>query len=321
MKRRSMLLLLFVLAFALLSGCRKTETVPVPVSDAFVPAGTAAPTDTPAPTASPTPTASPVPRETEAPAGTEPLSFPGGLDDDGRGPDETDDPYADYAGGLADDGPGEGAPYPVRSVAMTPEQQKEANLFLSNFAEQYFGDYYETDDEAMISQVVDFAHIWCKINDRSAISYNELDGSVYEVMTLDQVNAVVNRFFPYRIGTFAAESLYSPTEHSFFRDGLFYYLAADGENYNRIAVADAMTLMSDETYFLDFTVYEIDWDTFFGFRDGIPRSYYEMTADQAGQAPELTPVAEGTALTIPHDWKGRASFQLLEYAVRPIPMG
>lgn len=288
MKRILCFALIALIVLSVLSGCSKTP------SAAEEPYTAPSETISPEPTPTAEPTQAPV---SPAPAEEEPLPgeehFPGGLDDDGRGADE-------YAEDIT----------PVQTVQMTPEQQYEANIFLSNFAEQFFADYYWLADNN-VARMVNFVHIWCKINDRTTIRYETVDGTVYETLPLEQVSDRANRYFPYIIEAWDAETLYPATEYSFYRDGVFYFIAADGEAYNRFAVADGMTLMSDETYVLSFAVYEMDIETY--FTKGFSSDYYHMTPEQAASAPELTRIAEGEALTLPYSYRDRATFQLLEY--------
>lgn len=287
-----------LVALSVLGGCSKTSPAAGESSAAPAEPVTAAaltPGHSPEPTPAPEPTqetASAVAEAKELPLGEG--YFPGGLDDDGRGADEYEDETV-----------------PVESIQMTPEQQYEANIFLSNFAEQSFADYtwLASDD---VARMVDLVHTWCKINDQSAIGYETVDGTVYERLTLEQVSVRASRYFPYTIEAWDAETFYPASDDSFYRDGAFYFTAADGEAYNRFAVAEGMTLLSDETYVLRFAVYELDIETY--FNEGLSSDYYRMTPEQAAAAPELTRVAEGEALTLPYSYRGRATFQLLEYS-------
>ena len=226
---------------------------------------------------------------TPEPAPVEP-GFPGGLDDDGRGPEEA-------------------APYPLRDISMSPDQQYEANIFLSNFAEQFFGDYSEFEESAA-TKAVHFAHIWSKLNDHDSIRYKQQNGSSYEVLTLEQIRAVIDRYFYLPVSDSALEKGLLYPEHSFYQNGEFWFEAADGESYNRFAVADRLTLLSDETYEISFTVYEVDLMEYFD--QGVSSDYYHLTSQEAAGA-GFTRIASGTALALPHSYRDRATYQLLEY--------
>ena len=298
MKRTLAFLPAALVIFCLLSGCAKTEEAAAPA---------------------PTPqiiyvTVTPAP-ESEAPLGTDELplvvdpgqaSFPGGLDDDGRGGGEY---------GICDENdPRFEGVEPVETVELTADRQYEANIFLSNFAEQNFQFYmYDLDLSQILGPLVRFAHIWYKINDQSGITYGELDGQTWEILSADRLCQVTDRFFPFELTEEDIERYYRPEEHSFYRDGLFYFEAADGEAHNRIAVADSITRMSTGVLFITFTEYDVDLDTYFDFEGSVPRSYYELTAEQAAAKSDLTAAASGRAIVEPHTYNGRSTYRLIEY--------
>ena len=234
-------------------------------------------------------------------------SFPGGLDDDGRGPEEEeifDESGASGLSGLT----------PVEFIALDGGKQYEANIFLSNFAEQGANLYfYDLDTSQILPSLVRFAHIWCKINDRSAITYSQLDGGTYEVLSLEKFQEVIGRFIPLNVTMESVEYSYPPQAHSFYQDGCFFFEAADGEAYNRIAVADSLALLDDGRYVLTFTEYEIDLDAYYSFETGIPRSYYELSPFDASQHPYLTRIRDGYAIVTPYQYNGRSTYQLVEY--------
>ena len=247
-------------------------------------------------------------------AGPAEASFPGGLDDDGPGPDE----YEYYGEEIFDADGGD----PYSSGYLTPEEfikldankQYEANIFLSNFAEQGINLYfYDLETSRILPPLVDFAHIWCKINDRSAITYAQFDGGTYEVLTLDKVRSVIKRYISLDMTQESVENYYYPQEHSFYRDGKFYFDAADGEAHNCIAVADSLARLDNGLYCLTFTEYEIDLDRYYSFETGIPRSYYELSASDASQHQYLTRIRDGYAIVTPYQYNGRNTYQLVEY--------
>ena len=243
-------------------------------------------------------------RRTETPEET---GFPGGLDDDGRGPEEEE--YYE---------PEEGAPgymsglIPVEFFSLDGDKQYEANLFLSNFAEQGINLYFfDLDMSQILPSLIDFAHIWYKINDRSAVSYGMLDYVSYETIDLEDIAAVINRYISLTVTEEAVDNYYYPQEHSFYQDGVFFFDPADGEVYNRIAVADSLSLLDDRRYCLTFTEYEVDLDVYFD--SGIPRSYYELDAFEASQHPHLNRSRDGFAIVTPYNYNGKDTYQLVEY--------
>lgn len=322
--KKTLPILLILLAFCLLAGCTDKEaaeaSAPVPSAQIVNVTVTPAPTSrlaaalrdavaqaelSPSPVAE-TPEPEPSPQETALPVIDDPsqVSFPGGLDDDGRGPDEDDD------------GLGSGLSFltPVEFIELDAEKQYEANIFLSNFAEQGINIYfYDLSTSRVLPSLVDFAHNWYKINDYGAISYGELDDTVYEILSAEQILAVIHRYISLPLTTEAFEYYYYPQEHSFYQDGSFFFDPADGEAYNRIAVADSLSLLDDGRYCLTFTEYEIDLDAYFSFDDGIPRSYYELDPFNASQHQMLTRIADGYAIVEPYQYSGRSTYQLYEY--------
>ncbi len=289
--KRTSLILIASAALILLAACGKptAEEVPAPTPQIVYVTVTPEPTPEPGPTPEEASESDILPliTDTELAEG----SFPGGLDDDGPGPEGSE---------------------PVEPIELDAGTQYAANIFLSNFAEQFFADYaYDGDD--FVGRAVDFAHTWYKVNDRSAIEYREFNGEPYETLTLDELNAVVSRYFPFTIDEWTMENLYIPTEYAFYQDGLLFYMAADGEAYHRIAVVRDMAMREDGVVLMDFAVYEIDIETYFGFDNGIPRSYYELTDAEASRDPTLTLAAEGMASALPHSYNGRAGYQLLDY--------
>ena len=317
MKRNLALLLAALLVLSLCAGCAKTDAAAPSVSvtaeaDAAdsgtgeEPVTRGTPSDAAAP-GSPSDAAAPgTPSDADVIYDPSGVSFPGGLDDDGPGPDE--DGYDDYgSGGLSDLNPAE-------FIELDGNKQYEANIFLSNFAEQGINLYfYDLDMSQILPSLVDFAHIWCKINDRSAITYGQLDGVTYEILSLEEFRKVIGRFIPLNVTEEAVEYNYYPQEHSFYQDGSFFFEAADGEAHNCIAVADSLARLDDGRYVLTFTEYEIDLDAYYSFETGIPRSYYELSPFDASQHQYLTRIRDGYAIVTPYEYNGRSTYQLYEY--------
>lgn len=301
MKRTLSLLLSALLVLSLCAGCAKSETpdastpatsLPSAETSAAPGADAASPAEIPEPAS-----AADLPAET---------AFPGGLDDDGRGPDE--DESGDSAPGTMS------GLTPAEFLPLDGAKQYEANVFLSNFAEQGANlCFYDLDMSQILPSLVRFAHIWCKINDRSSITYGLLDGTSYEILSLEKFQAVIGRFFPLNVTGEDVENYSRPQEHSFYRDGNFFFEAADGESHNCIAVADSLSRLEDGRYCLTFTEYEIDLDAYYSFDTGIPRSYYELGPTEASQHQYLTRIADGYAIVTPYQYNGRNTYQLVEY--------
>lgn len=297
MKRLLLMLLALLSPALLLAGCEKAAPAPEIV---YV-------------TVTPEPTPEPVPEAAEVPGfPMEEGGFPGGLDDDGRGPGEDGFNDPEIYGTEANEPGGMSGLTPVDFIPLDSGKQYEANIFLSNFAEQGINIYlYDQDMSQILPSLIGFAHIWYKINDSSAISYGTLDGETYETIPLERIASVIKRYISLTVTEETVEKYYEPQEHSFFQDGVFFFDTADGESYNRIAVADSLSLLEDGRYCLTFTEYEVDIETYFDV--GIPRSYYELNPTEASRHPSLTRLADGYAIVIPYSYNGRSTYQLVEY--------
>lgn len=305
MKRSLALILIAVLLLCTASACTKEnpELGPKPVSQSFSAEESETPTPAPDPLIEPPPPSDEMPLIVDPGPG----SFPGGLDDDGPG--------GEYAVYDEEDPRFEGVTI-VENVELTAETQYEANVFLSNFAEQCFWFYcYDLDMGQFIDRIVDFAHIWYKINDYSAITYGQLDGHTYEILSADRFCEIAERYFPFEMTEDTIETYFRPQEHSFYQDGRFFFDAADGEAYNRIAVADGITRLSDGSCVITFTEYDIDLNTYYSFTGDIPLEYYELTPASAAERRDLTMTASGSAIVLPYDYNGRSTYQLIEYTV------
>ncbi len=198
----------------------------------------------------------------------------------------------------------------LRDVELTPSERYEASIFLSNFAEQGFNDYPGREQNRVMKQV-DFAHRYCKINMQSAIEYRQENGSAFETVSLTEVNALLDRFFGEELTDETAARGYALAEWGFYRDGRFWYPAADGEAYNTFAITSSMAEVYDHVFYVNFTIYALDVETY--FQEGISRAYYEMTPEEAASSPALEITGFGAALVTPYVMDGRSTYRLLEY--------
>ena len=106
------------------------------------------------------------------------------------------------------------------------------NALLSAFAEQGI-----TDSELDLAgeyELAQFAHIWTKLHNCDAISYQTEDGESYETLTLEQVNETLTGLMGKTVSP-AEGTDYSVlrgdnyAQHESFRDGRFWWPAADGD--------------------------------------------------------------------------------------------
>ena len=143
------------------------------------------------------------------------------------------------------------------SVTLSNDERAALNRFLTRFSEQGWTEYdAETADEY---QLVSFAHLYCKINDRQAIAYKE----GYETLTLEQVNDVLSEHLGKSVdpeeGTdYTAQRGENYAVHEQYHDGLFWFPAADGDMHTAFTVCeDDAVLLKNGDRKLEFRVYDV----------------------------------------------------------------
>lgn len=185
-------------------------------------------------------------------------------------------------------------------IELDAALQQYANTFISNFAEQYLVSL----DRATITpeECMDFARTHIKINDPSSVTYETKGDVTYETFTWEQAKKVVSKYIAIMMNN-SYEDFEAPSgeygDHPagpFFEDGKIWYEAADGDEHNVVAVVDSIINNTDGTITLNFTVYEIDIDTFLGLDSEGLKAYYKKTSDEAKADSTLTAMKKGTAL-------------------------
>ena len=213
-------------------------------------------------------------------------------------------------------------------IGLTAAQQYEANIFLSNFSEQRFCEFKLFDrfdaSDTSIAQLFDFAHLWAKINRRSAIGY---EGS-YETLTREDFIDIVYRYLdlsvfpePQEGAEYSAElgMGHYDWDRCWYADGRFWYPAADGESFNRFSVVDEAFAYPDNRFRFRFTIYELDIGLY-RERDAVPAEYYHLTPAEAAERlnrGEITAVRRGEALCLPCylESSQRSSYVLQRYSL------
>lgn len=125
-----------------------------------------------------------------------------------------------------------------------------------------------TDLEADLSDeyaLVSFAHIYTKIYDRSAITYQNAAGEGYETLSLEQVNSTLNSLFGKSVspaeGTdYTLQRGDNYAVHEQYHDGTFWFPAADGEIRTRFAVPAYVRDAGEWGWEIGFEVFEADLD-------------------------------------------------------------
>lgn len=267
------------------------------------------------------PPPTPTPDTAQAPG--EPGAAPAPVETPAEAPAPTEEPVipVEESAGPVEE-PAAQTEEPGLPLTLTAEEQYEANIFLSNFSEQGFPSYPVAPDADKEAQLFRFAHLWAKINRRSAISY---DGA-FEVMSLESVNDILGRYFGEGIspadGTEYSAALgmgHFDWDRCWYAGGLFYYPAADGEAYNRFTVVDSAEALTGSRTRFRFTIYELDLDRYWD-SGVIPGEYYRLTPEEAAQraaAGEITPMRTGTAYALPCYLasSGRESYNLVSYTL------
>lgn len=203
-------------------------------------------------------------------------------------------------------------------LQLSASEQYELNIFLSSFAEQRFEGFGDFD--ADLYSLVDFMHLYCKINSSSSIEYRKLpNGRTYESISLENANRVFERFFGRSAGVsdvsgYAKTAYDGDIVYSMYYDGSFCFEPADGESYNRIAVAESVTARSDSGYNVSFTVYELDIGRYFD-ENGVNPSYYSLSPADAAAKEELKPLQHGSAVVYPCTDAGRSTFRITSYSI------
>ena len=199
--------------------------------------------------------------------------------------------------------------------SFTPEQQRAANIFMSNFAEQGFDTYPIQEDW----QLLNFAYQYCTINAWWNIEH--LEG--IDKLSAEQVDSVLFRFFDRSIKHRSMKINENLCE---YKGGYYYFKArtAWGEGqYITFAIVHEMYQNADGTYDLVYTQYS---SHAYVYTDEIckyynmtlqelrenPGPYYNLTLADATIHSELKKGITGTAVARDYTKAdGTASYQLI----------
>ena len=186
------------------------------------------------------------------------------------------------------------------SIDLDSDKQEYVNTFISNFAEQNFMDYDR--DSINAEQVLDFVHIHLKINSMDSISYDKKGDLTFETFTVEKAQSVIAKYFGTQLKDDQLNSLSAPpSAHGdqpagpFYENSKIWYEAADGESHSSFAVVDSAVNNGDGTITLNFTVYSLDLDVYFGLDSNGMKKYYKMTPSAAEADKSLSKVKSGSA--------------------------
>jgi len=182
---------------------------------------------------------------------------------------------------------------------MDASERREVNIFLSNFSEAHYSGEWDA------ASLISFAYIHNKLNNKSfKDEIYQIDGGSYMGLSKELANKTIDRFFGAKV-----ESDIGENDHRiFYRDGMFLFPAADGEEYGYFAVAEKVTDLNDGTYRVEFNRYFAP-DIF-----GSPaEDYYSYSVEEANANKEQ--VGSGTAVIRPKVYNGSDTYELVSYSL------
>lgn len=185
---------------------------------------------------------------------------------------------------------------PVESVQLlNNENRRRVNIFLSNFAEQSMQSYPTGDYEKL-----DFGHIFCKINKNELLHY---DGDIEYILKSD-MDRILQDYLGTTVKPDEAGEVFQNTVT--YQNGRYEWLAADGEMYDYIAIANGMEPYGSGSYRVSFDIYAA--------YEGVESGYYQLTAGDAAASSALEWCGHGWAVLRDHvRSNGTQSYLLLDY--------
>ena len=196
---------------------------------------------------------------------------------------------------------------------LDADSQYWANVFISDFAEQFISMYPR--DNGSDFELASFAHLFCKINRRDALSY---DGN-YDSFSLDTVNELCLRFFGREIHP--SDGVLYENEWGLqwtYENGTFRFPSGDGEAYNRFAVVREYIQLNSGDVELSFDVYEVPLDEY--WQNGIDSALYHLTAAEAeamAKTGRIVFVGSGKAEAMPVEQNGHDGYYLFWLHIDP----
>ena len=191
---------------------------------------------------------------------------------------------------------------------LDAKRQYWANIFISDFIEQFKNDF--PTDGGSDFELSSFAHLFCKINKRDALSF---DGN-FDTFSLDTVNELCMRFFGRTIHPVNGV-LYE--NHGglqwTYENGMFHFPLGDGEAYNRFAVVKSYLQLEGGNVILSYDVYELNLEEY--WKSGMDGALYRMTPVQeqtAEASGRITRRGYGWAEVTPIEQNGHDGYYLLQ---------
>lgn len=200
--------------------------------------------------------------------------------------------------------------------SLSSGEQREINIFLSNFSEVWFHEYdlhtfevgYDVFDtaEAEDSQLINFVFNHLLVNGFSVLSQTSDGSEVY--LSLSKINTYTQRFFGRNV---TLEGFVLPNYQ--VSSDKVYRTWGSGDTYNHMTVAEEMWLQADGTYVVKFRIYAAGVAYDAGPGSIGDSSIYYLTPEQARTDPGVTYYRSGIAVVKPYRHNGRDSYQLISY--------
>ncbi|MCR4788509.1 MAG: hypothetical protein K5888_07980 [Lachnospiraceae bacterium] len=199
-----------------------------------------------------------------------------------------------------------------KEITITEDMQYEANIFISNFVEQYQNgdEYHSISYDSDVYKLVRFVTDYYDLND-----FEQLEGSYLNELSLKKVNKELDRFFGIKLTEDQAAEFYNDeyATTEYYEDGVFHFINGDGDPKEDIAVVYEMNELSDGNYEMNFFVYSPDLD----YLDEGGETYH-LTSKEAmslRDKKDLYWKAKGTAYVKPHKYNNRNTYQMISMEV------
>ena len=185
-------------------------------------------------------------------------------------------------------------------IVFDNNAQEYANSFITGFAGNYFKNYEK--GKGSLEDYLDFAFVYLKYNTDDSIGYKTKGEVSYQTITFAQAMRIAGQMFGTVLKEEDCKALPAPPstygdngDGPYYEDGKIWFMAADGEEQNCIAIVDSARNNLDGTITLNFTVYAINMKTYLDLDEEKIKEYCKMTPEKAQADQTLEKVSTGTA--------------------------
>ena len=199
-------------------------------------------------------------------------------------------------------------------ITLSGDNQKYANTFLTNFAEQYFytkfvfggGEQPGVFDvkNAKIDDVMTFVCLHVYHNDKAAYKSTKKGNCNYLTISFDKAAEVCGRYFNYTLKKETCKKLPAPSGDKsnqgfgpYYEDNKIWTVLKDSDlnAFREIAVVDHVKNNEDGTMTLYFTIYAIEYEVFDKLKGDDIKKYYALTPSEAQKDKTLSRDLTGVA--------------------------